>query len=783
MSGEPGAVTAGRLHAETAALLDGFIRLLPDDDPARTSLERSLASLTAHSGDGPVATLHATRTALDRVTGGTVRSAASTGRALKDQETSLGKRLTGLRDERARLTAARERLPAADAVRDDLTRRAVHAVAAAERAGLSDIERLAREPLPGAGRSRGRRREHARMFASAYQARRYLTPHCAAVAADLEGHAHTALSALTADVRERFHRLLADEDALPRAGGLPPTRAEVASSIAFRWDVTAAVTKTLADAVSATIRPAEPTTALRDRIVLADRPIADLSLRGRRTYLVSRDALGTALGTSWRQAVQDLERAVTSQVGDLHKNVFADVLAKRDSAFNAHSRALAEETRSAETALREAAVRRHALDELVLRLGRLRANAATLTGARANGAGFPPVLRWALAPVPHDALKRQARSLRVAVVAPMSAGKSTLINALLGIDLLPTRHTAMSCVPTRVLLEAPGTPPALAVDGTTRDEFYALADRIRTSAEPDGRALRHIERHGHLSDLLRKVRGGERPDLTGTGGPGAVRAALTTMNDLVRLGLLLEPERPLPRALRDGVDVHVAGPDGATFPIEVIDTPGLDEAGMTGRFTAVVEDEVNRAHAVLAVLDFTRLGGVPDTEIAGLLERFVSEAGPEGLWVAVNRVDQRRRGDRDRAGVRGYVRRRFGLGAPWAADRVVETAAYKAEAALAHLRGTGRPEELLAIRYPGDWQERLPGAGPGDLDAIARRLVAGSGLPALRRTLLTPLLRDGGTLAGRVTVRRALRDTGTALRAPVRADLALGLALTEGLTG
>ena len=43
--------------------------------------------------------------------------------------------------------------------------------------------------------------------------------------------------------------------------------------------------------------------------------------------------------------------------------------------------------------------------------------------------------------------------LRMCIVAPMKAGKSTIINAILGQNILPTRNAAMTVIPTEVVLK------------------------------------------------------------------------------------------------------------------------------------------------------------------------------------------------------------------------------------------------------------------------------------------------------------------------------------------
>lgn len=43
--------------------------------------------------------------------------------------------------------------------------------------------------------------------------------------------------------------------------------------------------------------------------------------------------------------------------------------------------------------------------------------------------------------------------LRMAIVAPMKAGKSTITNAIIGQDILPSRNAAMTTLPTEIIFE------------------------------------------------------------------------------------------------------------------------------------------------------------------------------------------------------------------------------------------------------------------------------------------------------------------------------------------
>jgi hypothetical protein len=81
--------------------------------------------------------------------------------------------------------------------------------------------------------------------------------------------------------------------------------------------------------------------------------------------------------------------------------------------------------------------------------------------------------------------------LRMAIVAPMKAGKSTIINAILGQGLLPTRNSAMTTLPCEIVCESVASPIASGDCGTpcrSRASF-ASAGRGSTSAPNRGCCL------------------------------------------------------------------------------------------------------------------------------------------------------------------------------------------------------------------------------------------------------------------------------------------------------
>lgn len=67
----------------------------------------------------------------------------------------------------------------------------------------------------------------------------------------------------------------------------------------------------------------------------------------------------------------------------------------------------------------------------------------------------------------NEKLERVKRKeLTMTIVAPTSAGKSTIINAIAGQDLLPSRNDAMTVLPTEIVFSREVTHPKLLLDKT-----------------------------------------------------------------------------------------------------------------------------------------------------------------------------------------------------------------------------------------------------------------------------------------------------------------------------
>src|SRR6476469_6604366 len=87
--------------------------------------------------------------------------------------------------------------------------------------------------------------------------------------------------------------------------------------------------------------------------------------------------------------------------------------------------------------------------ELLEQVSSLMSRASTALGSDNAGKRYTEFSRQ----VNNEARKVENLELVMAIVAPMKAGKSTIINAIAGQELLPSRNAAMTTLPTEIFFK------------------------------------------------------------------------------------------------------------------------------------------------------------------------------------------------------------------------------------------------------------------------------------------------------------------------------------------
>jgi len=338
-------------------------------------------------------------------------------------------------------------------------------------------------------------------------------------------------------------------------------------------------------------------------------------------------------------------------------------------------------------------------------------------------------------------------ALRMAIVAPMKAGKSTIINAIVGQDILPSRNAAMTTLPTEIVFDTKLSEPILILSSQILAVFQQTLLTLKRKIDTlEDRGHSKIAQYPHLAQLLEKIQAmGVVSIPAETVGRTQIIQTLTDLNDLIRLCSVIEPLADPLRSVLEVPRIHTPFWRSQTTEqsnqlgkLVIIDTPGPNEAGENLKLLNVVYEQLQKSSLVLIVLDFTQLRTEAAQQVKKDVERVIQLRGKENLYVLINKVDQRTEGDMTPEQVRQFVAAEFGIGGSGETDRVFEIAARWAFCATNFLLELQQHPSLdiaqmttaraLAQQIFGiDWEEELEDAKVEQLQRKAERLWKKSG--------------------------------------------------------
>lgn len=374
--------------------------------------------------------------------------------------------------------------------------------------------------------------------------------------------------------------------------------------------------------------------------------------------------------------------------------------------------------------------------------------------------------------------------LRVAVVAPMKAGKSTIINAIVGQDVLPSRNAAMTAIPTEVVVTPSIDAPRLTFSERLRGAIHHCEDALREHLrQQDWESIQgSLAVHPDSIRVASRLLNDDAPLLDRPiEDTKRIWDALVWVNDLNRLASLLKPEAgitsripptevarieaPLPMLARDAIRT-------GSGRLVLIDTPGPDEWENNAFLQSVVQAQLDHCSGVLLVLNYTALNNSAAGDLKKKVMETVALTSVENLLVVVNRIDQRK-SDRDLTvqQVRDFVGSHLGVRID-VESAVFETSAAWAFAAAHFLcererRPEATAEELAPVvepvlkeLYPLDWESMKDDIPLDKLVERGHRLWSRSGFD---RFLERAIVRFASS-AGEVCLRTALGVTADILQ-------------------
>ncbi|CAM7889898.1 MULTISPECIES: clamp-binding protein CrfC [Enterobacter] len=245
----------------------------------------------------------------------------------------------------------------------------------------------------------------------------------------------------------------------------------------------------------------------------------------------------------------------------------------------------------------------------------------------------------------------------LAIVGTMKAGKSTTINAIVGTEVLPNRNRPMTALPT-LIRHTPGQKePVLHFSHASPiDELIQLLQKKLCDYDR-GKLAQRLEIDKDMNTLLERIEKGEAFEKHHLGAQ-PIFHCLKSLNDLVRLSQALGVAFPFSEyAAIEHIPVievefvHLAGLDAHLGQLTLLDTPGPNEAGQP-HLQKMLSEQLSRASAVLAVMDYTQLKSISDEEV----RQAISTAGKSvPLYALVNKFDQKDRNSDDEEQIRAMI--------------------------------------------------------------------------------------------------------------------------------
>ena len=282
-----------------------------------------------------------------------------------------------------------------------------------------------------------------------------------------------------------------------------------------------------------------------------------------------------------------------------------------------------------------------------------------------------------------EATKLAQREAVLVIVGTMKAGKSTLINAIIGTEALPTRNRPMTILPTLIRHKPGQFDPVL--EFSNRKPLDKLVKELQAQAKMNRKKLKKRRRRDkHFDDLVSSVEEG-RGFCLKYRGANEIAEFLRDLNDLARLAGELKVEFPFEDyneihevPVVEVEFAHLQETEESTGRLALLDTPGPNEFRQDEELRRLLKDQLKKATAVLAVLDYTQLQSDADADIRNELKT-IKDIMTGRAYALVNKIDERDAHSDDAKQVRSLVVEDLMPG------MVSESAVFPASARLAYL--------------------------------------------------------------------------------------------------
>ncbi|UXE61837.1 MAG: dynamin family protein [Woronichinia naegeliana WA131] len=363
----------------------------------------------------------------------------------------------------------------------------------------------------------------------------------------------------------------------------------------------------------------------------------------------------------------------------------------------------------------------------------------------------------------NESLKRvKLGELTMTIVAPTSAGKSTVINAIAGQDLLPSRNDAMTVLPTEIVFSHEVTCPKLILDKALmtllREAWRHLHEKLQRIGLDEAIKLatkNDFPRENAIKEILNSSSVSFQSEVVESNG---IQVELTKINDLLRLCGIFGISTEFLSSLSQIPRIEVPFPsllsplkDSGLGTLVLVDTPGPSEDKSLD-LVNVVKDRLKASSLVLVVVDYTKIGQTDPAKVKKLVDEIAVVKGRDRIYIIVNKIDARDPNnpeDLTTQQILNLVKTKYEIDDPQ--NRVFEMSAIKGFLATNFQREkeiyqstelrNSKSFEVLGQKYYNDsWEDRKEDISLSEMDKVANKYWQKSGFADFMEKAITPLV-------------------------------------------
>jgi len=279
--------------------------------------------------------------------------------------------------------------------------------------------------------------------------------------------------------------------------------------------------------------------------------------------------------------------------------------------------------------------------------------------------------------IDNEVRKVTKAELSISIIAPMNAGKSTVINAISGMKLLPAHNKGMTSLPTEIELVVGVDNPSLLVPNDAKKVLEKLILNLKRQIIQKGskRVENELQEYSYLLGLANNIQAGKWDTLpTKVNGTDNISGFLTGINHIVRMCLLMEVKvddiislQEYPRITAPFIPFSNIPSSDSIGKLVLIDTPGADEGSSNDKtqqmfkkfLYEVMSRQLEQSSLVLTIVDYMVPNNAAATETLNAVRKMVANRGAENIYVLCNKYDEKKSGEQNEAEIKKDIGKKF----------------------------------------------------------------------------------------------------------------------------